>query len=337
MNDRKLAAGTTRDRAPSVLRQQSHRGPNRPRLGVGARWVRGLVLLSILTATPLLGQSGLPPVDRPQAVEPPQPVEEPATPPEEPTRTLRRDLLNRASVPALRTEMALQRRLLAQDLLRYSDVRDSERRRWRQVDDLKTELDIGLAADELLRESEALTEVQQIESRLESAVGEAENATLDARELRGRIVERVRKIQLLNDELDRLEPVEETLSDPLTGRWEVTSRPDLTTAIFDLVLDGTQVSGRFRTSTGRRGSLRGRFTGRDLRLERIDRVRGFDAVFEGSLDPERQRLTGFWRPTDVSGGAAGGGDWWAERQEDGETPEELPEQPGETETEEENP
>lgn len=301
------------------------------------RWARSLALTvlstGLLTAIPLAAQTGLPPVDRPQAVEPPPPLEEPGPSPETPDGTLRRDLLTRASVPTLRTELALQRRLLAQDLLRYSDVRDSERQRWRQVDDLKTELDIALAADELLRQSEALTEVRLIERRLESAVGEAEGASLQARELRGRIVERLRKIHLLGDELDRLEPVEETLSDPLTGRWEVTFRPDMVTGTFDLVLDGTQVAGRYRTSTGRGGSLRGRFTGRELRLERIDRVRGFDAVFEGSLDPERDRLTGFWRPTDVSGGAAGGGDWWAERQTDEETLEELTEELGETETE----
>lgn len=305
MSDRKLAAGT----------------------------LTLLVWMGLLSA-PLAGQSGLPPVDRPEAVKPPPPVEEPEPDTEAPRGTLRRDLLNRASVPALRTELALQRRLLAQDLLRYSDVRDSERQRWRQVDDLKTELDIALAADELLRESEALTEVRLLEVRLESAVGEAEGATLQARELRRQIVERLRKVHLLEDELERLEPAEEALSDPLTGRWEVTYKPDLVTGVFDLVLDGTQVAGRYRSSNGRRGSLRGRFTGRDLRLERVDRERGFDAVFEGSLDPERDRLTGFWRPTDLSGGAAGGGDWWAERQEDEETLEELTEELGETETEE---
>lgn len=304
-------------------------------LGVGRnRPLRTSVLWAALAAAPLAGQTGLPPVDRPQAVEPQAPLGEPEVDEESRPGSLLRDLLNRASVPALRTELALQRRLLAQDLLRYSDVRDSERQRWRQVDDLKTELDIALAADEVLRETEALAEVRVLESRLESAVGEAEGATLQARELRRQIVERLRKVHLLGQELERLEPVAETLSDPLTGRWEVTYKPDLVTGVFDLVLDGTQVAGRYRSSNGRQGSLRGRFTGRDLLLERVDRERGFDAVFEGSLDPESDRITGFWRPTDLSGGAAGGGDWWAERQDNEETLEELTEVLGEAETEE---
>ena len=293
----------------------------------------GLVTV-LIAATPLAGQTGLPPVDRPEAVKPPPPPEEPEVDAEARRSRLRRDLLNRGSVPTLRTELALERRLLAQDLLRYSDIRDSERRRWRQVDDLKTELDIALSADEVLREAEALDQVRLLESRLESAVGEAEGATLQARGLRRQIVERLRKVHLLDRELERLEPAVETASDPLTGRWEVTYKPDLVTGVFDLVLDGTQVAGRYRSSNGRGGSLRGRFTGRELRLERVDRDRGFDAVFEGSLDLERDRITGFWRPTDLSGGAAGGGDWWAERQETEETLEELTEVLGETETEE---
>lgn len=283
--------------------------------------VLGLVGGLLLGSRPGYAQSGLPPVDRPQAVQPLPDYQEPEVDPEAApeSSTVRRDLLNRASTPALQAEMALQRKLLAEDLLSYSDLRDSERQRWRQVDDLKTEIDIALADDALLRQAEALLTVQLTERRLESAVGEAESATARARELRRQIVERVRKLHLLERELDRLEPAAERTTDPLTGRWEITSRPDFVTGVFDLVLDGTQVSGRYRLSNGRRGSLRGRFTGRDLHLERVDRERGFDAVFDGTLSLERERITGFWRPTDVSGGAAGGGDWWAEKpdEEDG--------------------
>jgi|GEM_PF-556314 len=290
----------------------------------------GLVAL-IAGAVPASAQSGLPPVDRPQAVQPPPAYEEPEP---DPGAAVRRDLLSRASTPSLQTEMALQRKLLAEDLLGYSDLRDGERQRWRQVDDLKTEIDIALADEALLRQPDALLTVRLTERRLESAVGEAESATVRARELRRQIVERVRKIHLLARELRRLSPVEEQTTDPLTGRWEITSRPDLVTGIFDVVLDGTQVSGRYRLSNGHRGSLRGRFTGRNLHLERVDRERGFDAVFDGSLDVEEEKITGFWRPTDLSGGAPGGGDWWAERPDAEEgAPEDVlnePEEPTES-------
>lgn len=294
-------------------------------------------------------QSGLPPVDRPGPTQPPRPFESQETDEAgdetadetagetagetEAAARPRRAPLTRAAAPALEAEMALQRRLLAEDLLRYTGLRESERRRWQQVDDLKTGLDIALAGEELLLQSEALSEVQVAETRLESAVGEAQNAGSRARELRRQMVERVRKIHLLERELARLTPAAERAPDPLSGRWEITYRPDLLTGIFDLVLDGTQVSGRYRLSSGRQGSLRGRFTGRELHLERIDRERGFDAVFEGTLDPEEERITGFWRPTDLSGGASGGGDWWAERPDEESLVDALTDEPGESEEE----
>lgn len=289
-----------------------------------------------LAASPVAqAQSGLPPVERPGPTQPSRPIQsddEPADSAQESVRP-RRAPLTRASAPALQAEMALQRRLLAEDLLRYTGLRESERQRWLQVDDLKTEIDIALAGEELLQQTAALTGVQVVETRLESAVGEAENASTRARELRHQIVERVRKIHLLERELDRLAPAAETIPDPLSGRWEVTYRPDLLIGTFDLVLDGTQVSGRYRLSSGRQGSLRGRFTGRDLHLERVDLERGFDAVFDGTLDLEEERITGFWRPTDLSGGASGGGDWWAERPDEDTLVDELTDETGESEEE----
>jgi len=297
------------------------------------------ILLVLLTGLcPLVAQTGLPPVQDPQPTQEPR-EGEPEAAPADVRSLLRKDLLNRSSAPALRAELALQRRLLAEDLLAYADVRDSERERWRQVDDLKTALDLALAEEELLRDGDALTALRTTEIRLASALGEAENASERSRELRDRIVERVRKIHLVESQLSRLNPEEETVADPLTGRWRVTLKPDLVTGTFDLVLDGTTVTGRFGLSNGRRGSLRGTFTGRSLRLEALERDRGLDAVYDGTLDREQDRITGFWRPMELAGGAggSGGGDWWAEPAEEPASPEEIEATAATEESEEEVP
>lgn len=284
-----------------------------------------LTLLGLLAGlSPLTAQTGLPPVQEPQPTQEPR-EGEPEAAPADARSLLRKDLLSRSSAAALRAELALQRRLLAEDLLTYADVRDSERERWRQVDDLKTALDLALAEEELLRDGDALTALRTTEIRLASALGEAENAGERSRELRDRIVERLRKIHLVEGQLSRLIPEEEAVADPLTGRWEVTLKPDLVTGTFDLVLDGTAVTGRYGLSNGRRGSLRGTFTGRSLRLEALERDRGLDAVYDGTLNPEQDRITGFWRPMELAGGAggSGGGDWWAELAEEETSPDEI--------------
>ena len=141
-----------------------------------------------------------------------------------------------------------------------------------------------------------------------------------------RLLERGQRIALLNEEIARRRTATRSVSDPVSGRWEVVINPGSRRGNYRLSLDGTLVSGEYTLDGNFRGSLRGTYVGDKLTLQRIDSERGMDANFYGRVTPSQKKVVGTWEATAIApsiGPAAGtwGGTLQPDRDEtDGERP-----------------
>ena len=138
----------------------------------------------------------------------------------------------------------------------------------------------------------------------EERVAEAEARVRAAQENRraavARLVDRIRRITFLQEEIGERRSAARRPADPVTGRWQSFIDPGGRKGVFRLVLDGTLVSGDYTLDGGFRGSLRGTYVGEKLSIQRIDAERGFDATFYGRLQPELRRITGTWEATAIA-------------------------------------
>ncbi|MEO6323266.1 MAG: hypothetical protein ABIT01_00920 [Thermoanaerobaculia bacterium] len=139
-----------------------------------------------------------------------------------------------------------------------------------------------------------------------------------------RLLDRTRRIILLNDEIAKRRTATRGVSDPISGRWDVVINPGSRRGSYRLSLDGTLVSGDYTLDGNSRGSLRGTYVGDKLTLQRIDSERGMDANFYGRVTPSQKKVVGTWEATAIApaiGPSAGtwGGNLMPDREEnDGE-------------------
>jgi len=205
---------------------------------------------------------------------------------------------------ALRRELAAERQMLREDLAAYDRAREAETGAREALAAALQGISSQAAATGPPRGMPALrTELAEAEAQLAAATSRTAGE-LDS------IRDRVRRIALLGAALGAAPPP--VVPDVLSGRWQVRIEPVALTGTFDLRQDGTQVSGAYLLDNGRAGSLDGTWVNGLLNLRRIDSETGFDSIFE-ALRPEPGRLVGTWRPTILSSGGPGGGDWTAVR------------------------
>jgi hypothetical protein len=211
---------------------------------------------------------------------------------------------------ALAVNIAIERQLLAEDLLAYAEARDRENAALRSVDDGLRSFDAALVGEEQVSQSA----VARLASSLREARADAARWSDEADRLREALSERLRRLALLQRRATEARQGGPEAVDPVSGSWMVRVLPSGRTAIFELSLDVTVVVGSYRTETGGRGSLRGTLVGDLLTLERIDSQQGADLVYEGRLDRDRGEVRGTWRSTLLSVGEPAAGSWIGFRQ-----------------------
>lgn len=200
----------------------------------------------------------------------------------------------------VQVQLRLERGLLALDLTSYREARDRQRRIQEQVEAASTRMDEALQGESL-----TLGSLEALHDDLVANQAAATIARDRVEEQLRRLEDRMRRISFLEGEAG----LRSQQSDPVTGRWEVTIAPQDSAAVFDLRLDGTVVSGEYEISGFFTGSFRGTYSSGRLRLERIDSRRGFDAVFEGTIDPATGRVSGSWTANELASGQPARGGW----------------------------
>lgn len=204
----------------------------------------------------------------------------------------------------VQTDLQLEQKLLALDLVSYREARTREQGARAQVDAATQSLDQALGGDSL-----ALGALETMFDTLSSARAMAQFSAQRVDWQVQRLQDRMRRISFLQGELGG-RPAGR--SDSIAGRWRVQILPMNLTGTYDLRLDGTVIAGTYEVGANK-GSLRGTFVDRNVRLERVDSKGGFDSVFLGSFDPAAQTIKGSWTANELASGQPTRGDWSATR------------------------
>lgn len=216
----------------------------------------------------------------------------------------------------IETDLRLERKLLSLDLAAYREARALEVRTRDQLTTVTGRLDQALTGTSM-----SLGTLESVHMELSSARAASQIAADRVEWQIQRLEDRLRRIGFLEGETGRTG----TPTDPVSGTWQVTIRPQNQSGTWELTLNGTLVSGTYRMSGGgggaAAGSFRGTYTDNRLRLERVDATRGFDSVFLGSVNPATGRMSGSWTAQELASGQPAQGDWSAVRNGAGnETP-----------------
>jgi hypothetical protein len=210
----------------------------------------------------------------------------------------------------VQTDLQLERKLLALDLVSYREARSKEQAARTQVDEAMQRLDQALSGASL-----ALGTLESLFDSLSTARAAAQITGERVDWQVQRLQDRMRRISFLEGEVGGAgRPAR---NESVAGRWQVRIQPQNATGVFDLRLEGTVISGTYEVGTSR-GSLRGTIVDRNLRLERIDAKGGFDSVFLGAFDPAAQTITGSWTSNELANGQPTRGEWSATRANAGE-------------------
>lgn len=189
---------------------------------------------------------------------------------------------------------------------RYEAARAREVAARARADALAGDLDRSLAGEET-----AASDLEEMERGLAEARGRATATTEEAASLRRRLLELLRRRELIQTELRRTRGAPPDLPDPVTGAWNLEIQPGDRRGLLDLTLDGTQVSGTLGLDDGSFGSVRGTFTDGTLDLDRVSAESGLDMKLEGRFDPSEGTFEGTWRPLVLGRGEPPGGTWTA--------------------------
>jgi hypothetical protein len=212
-----------------------------------------------------------------------------------------------AASAQIETDLRLERKLLSLDLAAYREARALEVRTRDQLTTVTGRLDQALTGTSM-----SLGTLESVHMELSSARAASQIAADRVEWQIQRLEDRLRRIGFLEGESGR----PGTPTDPVSGTWQVSIRPQNQTGTWELALNGTLVSGSYRMNGGgaaAAGSFRGTYSDNRLRLERVDATRGFDSVFLGSVDPATGRLSGSWTAQDLASGQPAQGDWSAVR------------------------
>jgi hypothetical protein len=212
-------------------------------------------------------------------------------------------------VEMLRLQVDIEKRLLAAD---YATME-------RGVGQLRASSDrmVRLAEDLLRaeREGEARESLTARSTDLRRAEAEVAELMEASQQVRATILARRGLLLQVEAELKQLEESAPAGRDDLSGKWSVSIEPGGLKGTFDLLLDGTLVSGVYQLSGGWKGSLRGTLVGGTVRLERIDAQLGFAAVYNARLVNRggEKRLEGTWDATNLTAGMPVSGTWVGRR------------------------
>jgi hypothetical protein len=200
----------------------------------------------------------------------------------------------------LQQAYVLATRLLDQEVDRYESARERDREALRSYERAMARIDQaiadpGVSVAELRRLEAELTEVRAV------AFARAEEMAL----LRRQLYDRYDRIGELGAEIERGGTRSLVGPDRLGGFWQLEVFPANSFGVLRLRTEGTLVTGTYRVSTGRHGSVRGTLVGAKLRLDIVDAQAGLGSL-TGELDAEAGEIVGTWTPAQLAPGPGGG-------------------------------
>jgi hypothetical protein len=215
---------------------------------------------------------------------------------------------------AIGANIEVERTLLAEDLDAHARIAVERERVLALLLDLHAALDTALRSET----PEAVSTVEDLVTRLDRAERERADQLARERLLVDRIHERMRRIQLLEEQLLLLQGRHHATRGALEGMWTVTLMPNNQRGVFRFEQTGAMVTGTYELAGGFTGSLQGTLVDRKVRVVRIDSKLGRYMELEGFISADGKRLRGSWLSYDHSGGTPPHGSWSATRGASGE-------------------
>ncbi len=212
------------------------------------------------------------------------------------------------TVTVLTAQLDVERQLLAEDLRLFATAR-------REQIEALGRLETALAAIDVLVEgrSVSVAELEGLEAEASLAEVGVAGANSRSGEIRRRLYDRLRRTSALEGRIEVEAVGSLALADPLSGRWSLELDPDDQEGWLELRFSTNLVTGSYRLENGGGGSLRGTYSGGNLRLEKVDSLRGLDAIWVGEIDPVTRKISGYWTAMELADGRPARGDWKAEK------------------------
>ena len=208
----------------------------------------------------------------------------------------------------LEANQRIENRLLDGELERYDATRLREQQ---ALQELRVQTN---ALDRALKRPQArLDELEQLETEVAQAREAAYGISRELSDLRRQLYNRMARLAELAAEIQRERGRQLVPPSQLDGFWNLRIEPTGEVGLLELRVNGTLITGTYRLSGRRNGSVRGTLADNRVDLERIDNSNGFDSVLEGEFNPATRKITGGWTAVDVSGGRLGGGTWEARK------------------------
>ena len=204
----------------------------------------------------------------------------------------------------LQTELQLERKLLALDLVSYRETRAKEQAARDRVSGSMQRLDQALGGDSL-----ALGTLESLFEELSAARAAASSAAEQMDWQVRRLQERMRRISFLEGEIGGRGMRETTLA----GRWQLQISPTSQTGTFALQLTGTAISGTWTIEGSGSGSVRGNLVGNRVQMDLLDTAGNVAITYTGAFDLASQRMAGTWLATELASGQPAQGAWSATR------------------------
>lgn len=155
-------------------------------------------------------------------------------------------------------------------------------------------------------------------SNLEAQLAAARDRTCSSLEqtalARQKMYDRMERLAAVAREFEEQTALFGQAHEGITGMWHLEVQPTDLYGLMNLRLQGAQVSGPYRLSTGRQGSLHGTLAGDRLQLQAVDSETGKPvATIEARVDTAAGQIVGRWTAMNLSAGLPSMGDWLADK------------------------
>lgn len=175
--------------------------------------------------------------------------------------------------------------------------------------------ELSLRLDEALADPNvSLDYLTGLEAQVAAARDRACTSLEQTAQARLKMYDRMERLASVAREFEEQTTLFQRSQEGVTGMWHLEVQPMDLYGLMNLRLQGAQVSGPYRLSNGRQGSIQGTLAGDRLNLKAIDAETGRPvATIEATLDAVSGEIRGEWTAMNLSAGLPSMGDWLADK------------------------
>ncbi len=212
---------------------------------------------------------------------------------------------------ALAAEVEVERAMIAEDARRHEQLAARRAQTAVRLQNLYASLDHVVR-----QEADASRdELESLNGQIDDAAREFDQIVASQRALADRMIDHLRRIELLEGRLGQIRESRQAVAGPLSGSWQVVLLPAQQRGEFTLTQTGTIVTGTYTLEGGWTGSLQGTLVNRKVYLVRIDSRLGRSMELQGTLSSDGSQIRGTWLNYDLAAEGGSEGQWSATRAE----------------------